>query len=110
MFVPYIIILTCVVILLNLVPRINDMHGHVSWTDKRSLLRFTGLCLTAVSTLWLSFSILTPSHSGQDYAIMVLLIGVAITWTTSPSISKSWIDYMFHSGEVNLSRRAADKK
>jgi hypothetical protein len=53
---------------------------------------------------------MTPSHSGQDYAIMVLLIGVAATWTTSPSISKSWIDYMFHSGEVTVSRRATDKK
>lgn len=110
MFVPYVIIATCVVILLNIVPRINDMHGHVSWKDKRSIARFVGLCLTAVSALWLSFSIMTPSHSGQDYAIMVLLIGVAATWTTSPSISKSWIDYMFHSGEVTVSRRATDKK
>lgn len=109
MFLAYAIIFACFIILVNLVPRINDMRWHVIWKDQRTAARFIGLCLTALACLWVSFAILSPAVLGQDYAILCLLIGVGITWTTSPSISKSWIDYMFHSGEMTPTRRATDK-
>ena len=108
MFVSYVIIATCVVILVNLVPRINDMHGATFRDSPRNFIRFVGLCLTAVSTLWVSFSIILPGHNGQDYAIMLLLIGTAISWSTSPSIEKDWIDYLFKSGSTVSPREAHD--
>ena len=107
--IAYAIIAACLLIFLNLVPRINDMHGHVSWTDKRSVVRFLGLCFTGLACLWVSLTIVTPMHAGQDYALLMLLLGVAATWSTSPSIGKNWLDYLFKSGECNYKRRASDK-
>lgn len=107
--IEYAIIAACLLIFLNLVPRINDMHGHVSWTDKRSLVRFIGLCCTGLACLWVTLTIMTPVHTGQDYALLMLLLGTAATWSTSPSISKNAFDYIFQSGSIQHNRRASDK-
>lgn len=87
----------CIIIILNTVPRLNDTCLHFREVSVRKWLRFLGLTLTAASSLWLCYAVSVPNSPFSTEAVVGLLCGVAISWTTSPLVG-NWLEFVFHLG------------
>lgn len=102
----------CIILLLNTVPRINDTHVKLKGASVRIWLRFLGLVVVAVSSLWLCYAVTVPSNPYAPEAVTALLCGIAIAWTASPLVG-SWLEFTFRNGGdqryETLKRRKEDK-
>ena len=106
------VFISCVIIMLNTVPRLNDTHFTFKEISVRKWLRFFGLVLTAASALWLCYAVSVPSNPFAAESVVGLLCGVAISWTSSPLVG-NWIEFVFRVGGdqryETLNRRKEDK-
>jgi hypothetical protein len=106
------VFLACVIIVLNTVPRLNDTHFKLREVSVRKWFRFVGLTLTAASSLWLCYAVSVPSSPFAAEAVVGLLWGVAVSWTTSPLVG-NWMEFVFLNGGDQrydtLKRRKEDR-
>ena len=108
----FLVSVSCLIIFINTVPRVNDVQVHFGELSVRKWIRFVGLLVTAGSSLWLSAAVLLPNQPHDSAAAMVMA-GMAVTWSTSPVVG-SWWEFTFrHGGEdryKKLNRRASDRE
>lgn len=108
----FLVSVSCLIIFINTVPRVNDVQVHFGELSVRKWIRFVGLLVTAGSSLWLSIAALLPGYPHESTAAL-LMLGIAATWSTSPVVG-SWWEFTFrHGGEdryKKMNRRASDRE
>lgn len=108
----FLVSVSCLIIFINTVPRVNDAQVHLSELSVRKWIRLVGLLVTAGSSLWLSIAALLPGYP-HEVTASLLMAGIAATWSTSPVVG-SWWAYTFRNGGDErykaLKRRASDKE
>lgn len=107
-----IVFVACIILFLNTVPRINDTYVNFREVSVKKWLRFLGLMLTAVSSLWLCYAVTAPNSPLESEALTALLVGVATSWTCSPLVG-NWMEFTFRTGGdqryETLKRRKEDR-
>jgi hypothetical protein len=103
--------ISVLLIVLNAVPRINDLVVVKTRTNKE-VARLLALCITVLTGAWLVLSLYVPDDLSADWAVTLFLASIAIAWTCSPLVS-NWFDFVFRHGEPErysrLQRRKADR-
>ena len=108
----FLVSLSCLIIFLNTVPRVNDVQVGLNEHSVRKWIRFAGLLVTAGSSLWLSVAALLPGYPHESTAAL-LMLGIAASWSTSPVVGNWWVFTFRSGGDYRykvLKRRASDKE
>lgn len=108
----FLVSLSCMIIFLNTVPRINDVQVHFTHQSVYKWLRFVGLIVTAGSSLWLSVAVMLPDRP-HEQAAALMMAGMAAAWSTSPVIGNWWEFTFRHGGDDRykvLNRRSSDRE
>jgi hypothetical protein len=96
------IFVASLVIVLNVVPRLND-HPFAQDKSLRGVLRMLGLLGAAAGNLGMMFAVMGHSYEWGYFSYMASVMGVALAWSFTESTGNLW-DFVFNHVPIKKER------